>query len=652
MCLLAVSAFSADTSIYGYGWHPVTNTATFLSKMVDCYPTNVIASDTPANIATRLNALPAGKRVLLLLAWETTYGLASGTQNSLDKTSNALGQATGYASPWFTNATANLKAAVSNLMAGVVANGATVDRVDFDFEAFLTSWSISTFAHYRAIIADPRYPTFAADMGPFSIADADIRSRRMFDAVMSKYVADAMREGEFDVVKGYFPNVKGSSYAHTIMATNDYEVDVNNQPQFGFATPGTDNTWPFYGWMAQINDFPQPGITTNLARTPYNAILWSIKAARSMRRSSTADLVPWIGYKAWTTDNVGPVVIGTTPYYEEMIYHLALNGAKCYLYFNPRSPYGTATFADDIALDNCLTNLAYRGVTTAGTTENTNDIFWNSRVVASGMNTSGDTVIWRITVPEAGNDVSVLVDGSVTETLNVPDADVGVWYTNTHGANVTFQLTTDPVGNAPPTVSIVAPATSAPGGNISPAPTATASDSDGTIATVGFFYNGDFSPTFDTAVPYQSFRTYNYQGPLILTVVAQDNLGAVAIVKTNITITSDVPVLTTTAASQVMINTATVGGNITSIKGTSPIFRGIEYGTTVSYGNTTTNAGIYIAGAFTENLSGLLPGTTYHYRPYAQNAVGVGYGSDQTFSTIPYGNSRSGNLRVGNLKGR
>ena len=65
-----------------------------------------------------------------------------------------------------------------------------------------------------------------------------------------------------------------------------------------------------------------------------------------------------------------------------------------------------------------------------------------------------------------------------------------------------------------------------------------------------------------------------------------------------------------------------------------------EYGTTTSYGQATVHfpagagtAPVPVAGA----LTGLAPGTTYHYRLVAQNGVGSGpmYGYDYTFTTAP-----------------
>jgi hypothetical protein len=61
-----------------------------------------------------------------------------------------------------------------------------------------------------------------------------------------------------------------------------------------------------------------------------------------------------------------------------------------------------------------------------------------------------------------------------------------------------------------------------------------------------------------------------------------------------------------------------------------------QYGTTISYGQTTTAVDI---GSGTNNvplstpISGLLPNTLYHYRVVASSTTGTAYGADQTFTT-------------------
>jgi hypothetical protein len=92
------------------------------------------------------------------------------------------------------------------------------------------------------------------------------------------------------------------------------------------------------------------------------------------------------------------------------------------------------------------------------------------------------------------------------------------------------------------------------------------------------------------------------------------------------------PTVTTLAASNVTINSATINGTVNP-NGTSTTYY-FEYGTTINYGNTTAQKS---AGTGFTNLSdsaaisGLITGQTYHFRIVATNTGGTVYGNDLTF---------------------
>ena len=96
-----------------------------------------------------------------------------------------------------------------------------------------------------------------------------------------------------------------------------------------------------------------------------------------------------------------------------------------------------------------------------------------------------------------------------------------------------------------------------------------------------------------------------------------------------------VPTLTTAIASNITINTATTGGDITSNGGAEVTSRGVCWGPAsqpvLSGSHTSDNKG---NGIFSSNLTGLTPGTPYYVRAYATNEAGTAYGNEITFSTI------------------
>jgi CSLREA domain-containing protein len=96
------------------------------------------------------------------------------------------------------------------------------------------------------------------------------------------------------------------------------------------------------------------------------------------------------------------------------------------------------------------------------------------------------------------------------------------------------------------------------------------------------------------------------------------------------------PVVATGAASGVTGSGASVVGTIDPSGLDASGY--IEYGTTTAYGSSTpvedlgTGSG---AVALSAALSGLAPGTTYHFRIVASNRDGTSVGADATFTTVP-----------------
>lgn len=96
-----------------------------------------------------------------------------------------------------------------------------------------------------------------------------------------------------------------------------------------------------------------------------------------------------------------------------------------------------------------------------------------------------------------------------------------------------------------------------------------------------------------------------------------------------------IPTITTTTPSSVGSATAVSGGNITDDGGGTITARGVCWSTSSSptTSNSTTSDGTG-TGSFSSNITGLLPGTTYHVRAYARNSKGTAYGDDFSFTTI------------------
>ncbi|MDD2290124.1 MAG: FISUMP domain-containing protein [Bacteroidales bacterium] len=81
--------------------------------------------------------------------------------------------------------------------------------------------------------------------------------------------------------------------------------------------------------------------------------------------------------------------------------------------------------------------------------------------------------------------------------------------------------------------------------------------------------------------------------------------------------------------------TATCGGNVTGDGGDAVTARGVCWSTsenpTTANSKTTNGSGL---GAFTGNITGLTPNTTYYVRAYATNSEGTTYGEQKSFTTL------------------
>ena len=96
-----------------------------------------------------------------------------------------------------------------------------------------------------------------------------------------------------------------------------------------------------------------------------------------------------------------------------------------------------------------------------------------------------------------------------------------------------------------------------------------------------------------------------------------------------------VPTVVTTAATAVTGTTATLNGTVNAnIQSTTVTF---QYGLTAAYGSVVAGVPGTVTGntvtPVSANLTGLLPGNTYHYRVVGVNSIGTTNGLDMTFTT-------------------
>ena len=101
------------------------------------------------------------------------------------------------------------------------------------------------------------------------------------------------------------------------------------------------------------------------------------------------------------------------------------------------------------------------------------------------------------------------------------------------------------------------------------------------------------------------------------------------------TTSNTTPTVTTTSVTVFSSTSATMGGNVTSSGGGTVTRRGICYSTTTNPDLTSNVIDIGTGtGTFSQNITGLVTGTIYYVRAFAQNSFGTSFGAQQSFQTL------------------
>jgi hypothetical protein len=147
-----------------------------------------------------------------------------------------------------------------------------------------------------------------------------------------------------------------------------------------------------------------------------------------------------------------------------------------------------------------------------------------------------------------------------------------------------------------------------------------------TTTELGTFGTGAFTKAISSLTPntLYYFRAYTVN-------LAGTSTGAIL---STTTLPVSAPSVTTQAGDTIAATTATGHGTITSTGNINAATRGVVYGTSSSYGATTTpENGNFSTGTYTASITGLTCNTLYHVAAYATNSQGISYGNDVQFTT-------------------
>lgn len=106
-----------------------------------------------------------------------------------------------------------------------------------------------------------------------------------------------------------------------------------------------------------------------------------------------------------------------------------------------------------------------------------------------------------------------------------------------------------------------------------------------------------------------------------------------------------IPTIQTNAATSVSSSSANLNGQFFQSSSQQASYTYFQWGTTTNYGNQTNQQYFTSSASFSQNISGLVPNTTYHFRSVAQGSYGTVIGQDIAFTTLG-SNQPAGELTV------
>ncbi len=200
-------------------------------------------------------------------------------------------------------------------------------------------------------------------------------------------------------------------------------------------------------------------------------------------------------------------------------------------------------------------------------------------------------------------------------------------------------FTTNPLGSPSVTTNEVINITAISaqcGGNIT-------DDAGSAITDRGVCWNTSHNPTINDYITHDGTGTGSYSSEITeldinsnyyVRAYATNSVGTAYGSEKSFITNDGIPDLTTTEITNITINSAVSGGNITDDGGFSITNRGVCWSTsqnpTINDNHTTDGIG---TGSYTSELSELDINTNYYVRAYATNSIGTAYGLEKSFTT-------------------
>lgn len=439
--LVMLSMTQAAPELRAFAWSEVPADCRYINRFVWFNK----ASD-PAEVAAASLALPAGRRALF--SWDMHRDLLA---HPADLCRTADGQPTEYRGVWPEQGIAVNKARFTDFFGRFKAAGGQMDWFILDFEGGYSNWHLgggeAKEPMWRAIQQDPRFAALAEKLGfddLMTICYWPGKTNYLkWNAVMAGQKDAALQEAVFAPAAALFPDLQGSNYGGEQIDQANAVPDLNGHRQWSeTALMGTHNAPSLYATIGQLGDRKLAG-DQPYGRSALAGLRLSLQTVRAIQRCSDKPLSPWIAWQRYAGDGPKspPATIGNTPYWHELVYHLALAGCDTYLFWNPhpwrpdQDPETLSTARDEHLLDDLLADLNERLRGEVREPLSTAAIPWDAMVLVTGLRVD-DHVIWRLTVGEGVKEVRAKVGD---QPVVIPIEGVGAWYRTAAGQTLAIE---------------------------------------------------------------------------------------------------------------------------------------------------------------------------------------------------------------------
>jgi len=432
---------TADAQVRAFSWSSIApQFRDTMTPMVRAFP-----GAQPEVLAAQLNALPSGRRVLLILNF--TEPLALHPEDRCRTVGpNETSTATGFQGPWLEHGEQALMQEMVQFFDSLKAAGAKIDSLVVDNE---TDNGAGRFldgngAHLAAVRADPRFAGLAQRLG-FDDPTVDNlwygtdRHRRWNEVLLADFDAAHHRAVAAPFLARW-PSATVSNYGSAPVAQDNPIPDMSGHATVRGGTGfGTHDSIDFYGLALQwLERASYRGV--RLDDTPFDMFRINIHRFRAVDRSSEKPMFPWIGswgLGARQERDDYPSPLSMSEYWRENVIQLAMHGCDTLYLFNPhawRPEHDASKFnviSDQERLHDLIADLNQRLVGAA-------DSRWlrmpklNESVIATGRAIPGGR-LWRFSFAPGVDGIAIACADGVVRRVQRTNGESGAWFMEPSG---------------------------------------------------------------------------------------------------------------------------------------------------------------------------------------------------------------------------